>query len=123
MVEREAADERAGGEPLPLQQRRRGRLLRIEAVAGVVADAVLVRIQARQHARMRHERDDGVGVREAEARAARRQLIEVGRRRAPAIRPERVGAQRVDGDQEDVAIGVRRDGERSAAQQAARADG
>ena len=53
---------------------------------------------------MRRQRHDGVRVREREARAVRRQAIEIRRPRRPAVRRQRVGAQRVDGDEQDVLI-------------------
>ncbi len=106
MVEREAAREGAGREAHRLEARRGGRLRRRQAVARVVANAVLVRIVPGQDRRVRDERDDGVGVREIEARAVRRQPVQIRRRRAAAVRPERVGAQRVDRDEQDVAVGI-----------------
>ncbi len=78
----------------------------VEPIAGVVADAVLVRIPSAEDAGVRRQRDDRVGVREVEARAARGQRVQVRRRGAPAVRTERVGAQRVDRDEQHVAIGV-----------------
>ena len=47
-----------------------------------------------------------VRVREGEARAARGEPIEVRRLRRAAVRRQRVGAQRVDRDEQDVDIGV-----------------
>ena len=52
------------------------------------------------------QRDHGVRVGEVEARAERRQAVEVRRGRLrPPYAAERVGAQRVDRDQEDVLVG------------------
>jgi hypothetical protein len=61
-----------------------------------------------------------VGVREIEARAMGRQPIEIRSRRAAAVRSERVRTQRVDRDEENVAVGVRRQGKRLAADPRAR---
>ena len=63
-IERKPADERAGREPRGLQQCRDRRPARLEAIPGVVADAVLVRIPSAEDARVRRQRDDGVRVRE-----------------------------------------------------------
>ena len=52
-----------------------------------------------------------MGVREREARAVARQSIEVRRPRLPAVRRQRVGAQRVDGHEQDVLLRVGRQGE------------
>jgi hypothetical protein len=46
-----------------------------------------------------------MGVREGEARAMLGQAVEVRRPRRSAIRRQRIGAQRVDRDQQDVLIG------------------
>ena len=63
---------------------------------------------------MRRERHDRVRVREREPGAARGQPVEVRRLRPPAVRPERIGAQGVDGHEQDVLIGVRVEEERPA---------
>ena len=56
---------------------------------------------------MRRQRQDGVRVREIEPNALGGEPIERRRRGGAAIRPERVRAQRVDGDEEDVLTGDR----------------
>ena len=84
LIEREAADEGAGREARRLQARRQRRLVAAQAIAVVVAHAMLVRIGAGQHAGVRRQGDDGVRVREGEARAARGERVE----------PRRAGARR-----------------------------
>ena len=103
-VQRERADERGGRVAGGLQQRRGRARAGGHAVAAVVTNAVLVGIQARQDAGVRRQRRDRVRVRvrEVEADALRREPIERRRRRAAAVAPKRVGAQRVDRDQENV---------------------
>src|SRR5262245_9532545 len=51
---------------------------------------------------MRRQRQDGMCVREVEANALSRQPIDRWRGGRAAIRPERVCAQRVNGDEENV---------------------
>ncbi len=111
LIEREPADERAGREAERLQPRRQRVGLRLDPIAVVVADAVLVGIGAGQDAGVRRQRDDGVRVREGEARAARGERVEVRRAGAAAVGRQRIGAQRVDGDEEDVAVRIGRDDE------------
>ena len=106
MVERRAADERGGRESLRLEQCRGRRPRRRESIARVVADAVLVRIAARENRRVRDERDDGVRVGEVEAGAARGQLVQVGGRCAAAARAECVGAPCIDRHEQHIAVGV-----------------
>ena len=62
------------------------------------------------------QRHDGVRVREREPRAAGGQAIEVRRLRRAAVRRQRVGAQRVDRDEQDVLVGVRFEHERAASE-------
>jgi hypothetical protein len=59
-------------------------------------------------------------VGECEAGAVRGERVEIRRRGTPAVRSKCIGAQRVDCNEEDVAIGVRL--ERKTATTAARAD-
>ena len=64
---------------------------------------------ARQHRRDRERRVRRLRVGVREARAARGQRVDVGRRRARvAVGADVVGAQRVDGDQQDVRVGAAR---------------
>ena len=53
---------------------------------------------------MRRERHDGVRVGEVESEAVAGQPVEVRRRRGTAVATQDVGAERVNGDQEDVLI-------------------
>jgi hypothetical protein len=110
-VERESADEGTGRETASLQLGGQRRPLRVESIAGVVPDSVLVRVAAAENARVRGQRDDGVRVSEGEARATGGQPIEIRCHGAAAIRAEHVSPQRVDGDQQHVAIGVDRERE------------
>ena len=112
--EREPADERAGGEARRLEPRGQRRGAVLDAEPAVVAHAVLVRQPAGEDRRVRRQRHDRVRVREGKPRAARSQPVEVRRLRAPAVRRQRVGAQRVDGDEQDVLIGVRLEQESAA---------
>jgi hypothetical protein len=92
---------------LRLEKRGGGLLRRREPVAGVVADTVFVRVTARQDARVRGQRDNGVRVRELEPCALRGQTIEVRRECTSAVRAHHIGAQRVDGHEQHVAIWIR----------------
>ena len=111
--EREPADERARGKARRLEPRgeRGGAVL--DAKPAVVAHAMLVRQPAGEDGRVRRKRHDRVRVREGKPRAARGQPVEVRRLRAPAVRRKRVRAQCVDGDEQDVLIGVRLDEKRA----------
>jgi len=100
----ERADEGARGEAERLQPRRHRGNVRPESIANVVADAVLVGIQAGEDRRVRGQRQDGRRVREREARAMGGQPIEVRCRGRPAVGAERVGAQRVDRHEQDVLV-------------------
>ena len=53
---------------------------------------------------MRRQRDDGLRVREREPDPGGGQRVDVRRARRPAVAAERVAAQRVDRDQQDVAV-------------------
>jgi hypothetical protein len=105
-VQRKRADERRRLKPRVLQQRRQRLRIGWQPVSTVVADAVLKRIPPREHAGVGAQRGDGVGVRELETHALRGEPVERRRRRRSAIAAQRVGAQRVDGDQENI---LRRD--------------
>ena len=65
---------------------------------------MLVGQQAAENRRVRRQRDDGMGVREGEARAVARESIQVRRLRRAAVRRQRVGPERVDGHEQDVLI-------------------
>jgi hypothetical protein len=62
-------------------------------------------------------------MREGEAGAAGSQAIEVRRLGSTAVGPERVGAQCVDGDEQDVLIGARLQDESAAARPIVRDSG
>ncbi len=103
-VEREGADEGAGAIAARVEQRRErvggGR----ETEAGVFADAVAERIDAREDVGVRRQRHDRRGVGLIEADAGGGEAVDPGGGdRAVAVGADRVGAQRVDGDEEDVA--------------------
>ena len=97
-VEHERADDGRGRVASRLQQRRDGRPRGVEPVGGVLADAVMLRQQPAQDRRVRRKRQRDGSPRAREAHALGRQAVE--RRREPA--PEPIGAQRVDGDEQDV---------------------
>ena len=123
--QRKPADERARGKARRLKARgERGRAI-LDAKAAVVAHAMLVRQPAGEDGGVRRKRHDGVRVREREARPARGEPVEVRRLRAPTVRTERIGPERVDGHEQDVLIGVRLDLEGVAArpQERDRTDG
>jgi len=83
-----------------------------ESVAWIVADAVLEGQQPGQDAGMRGERDDGVGVSEIEAEPSSGQSVEIGSGGPAAVGPERVGAQGVYRDEQDVLVDRPQDGRR-----------
>ena len=103
-MDRKGADEGGGLKPRLLQPRRRRLRPGRQPVAAVVADAVLKRIRAGQDAGVRAQRRHCVRMLEREADAAAGEPIERRRRRRAAIRPERIGAQGVDGDQQNVLV-------------------
>ena len=106
-VKRKRADERGGAVPACLEQRRQRRHVGREPEPCVLADAVAERIDARENVRMRWQRDDGGGVRGGEADAAGGEAIEPRRGRGlVAVRPNRVRAQGVNRDEEDVLRGI-----------------
>jgi hypothetical protein len=107
-IERKCADERGCREAGRFQPRRdRFGALR-QAIAAVIPDPVLERIRAREDAGVRGQRDDGVRVSKGEADTGSRQRIDVRRPRRAPVAAERVGAQRVDGDEQHVLLGVLR---------------
>lgn len=103
-VERIARDECCRREPLLLQQRGRRHRAGRDAEAAVVADAVLERVLARQDAHVRRQREHRVRVGELEAHAPACEAVEVRRIGGAAVGMQRVGPQRVDGDEQDVLI-------------------
>ncbi len=104
-VERISADEGAGRIARVVQRGRQGRDLRRQAVARVVAHAVLERVQAGEDVGVRRQGHDVVGVGIGVDAAARREPVEARRRRRRAAVPaDRVPAQRVDRDQDDVRV-------------------
>ena len=101
-VQRKRADEGARRVAGLLEQRGDRRRARGEPVAAVLAHAVLVRVFARQDAGVRGQRERRLRVREGEAHAFRGEPVERGRARGAAVAAERVGAERVDRDEQDV---------------------
>ena len=112
-VERKRADERAGCKALRLEKRRQRRQARREPVPAVLAETMLKRIGPGEHARMRRQCDHAVRVGEGKADAGSGKGIDVGRPRRPSVAPQRIAAERVDGDQEHVLVGCRGQRERS----------
>jgi hypothetical protein len=110
VIERKPPTNAPVAKPCALRCVGRRRQRRRDAITGVVAHAVLVRIAARENAGVRGERDHRVRVRELEARTAGGEAIEIRRRRPAAVAAEGIGTQRVDGDEQDVAVGRRGDG-------------
>jgi hypothetical protein len=103
-LERHAADECARREPLGLQHGGDRRQPRLQPVSAVIADAVFEGIGTGKDAGVRGPRQDGVRVCEVEPRSVRRERVEIRRARRAAVAAERVGAQRVDGHEQDVLI-------------------
>ena len=116
LVEGIGAHERAGREIECLQTGGKRGLTGTHPEPAVVTDAVFVRIAARENRRMRRQREHRVSMREPEPRAVRREAIEMGRRGAPTVRSERITPQRIDGDDEHVAVRADGDGERRGAE-------
>jgi hypothetical protein len=106
-MQRKGADEGSSRVAGLLEQRRSGARLGRQTVAAVVAQAMLKRELAREDARVRRQGEDGVGMREIEADALGGEPIERRRCRGAAIRTERIGAERVDGDEQDVLLRYR----------------
>ena len=102
--ERDATNEGSSGESLLLQQRRDRRGARLQAIAAVVADAMLVRVCSCQDAGMRGTREYRVRVREFETQPYRREVVQIGRARRPAVRAERIRPERIDCDEQQVLI-------------------
>ena len=106
-IERERTDERARTIAVGLQNRGERVDGCRKAEAGVVANAVLGRVLARQNVRMRWQRGDVVGVRVLEADAGGRQAIDRRRARvAVSVRADGVGAECIDGNKENVKTGL-----------------
>ncbi len=111
LIERESAHEGSGGEAEALHPHGERGGIGLDSIAVVVADAVLVRVDAGQQAGMRRQRDHGVCVGEGEPRAACRERIDARRAGASAIGGHGIRPQRVDGDDQDIALRVGRDDE------------
>jgi hypothetical protein len=106
-IERERADEGPGLPALLSQDRGEGGPVGGETEARVVADAVVQRVLAREQVGVGGKGDDVVGVGRLEAHALRGQAVDPGRAGVrAAVAAERVGAQRVDGDEQDGQPGV-----------------
>jgi len=103
-MQRECRDERARGIPRLLQDRRGCSRARRKAIAAVVADPMLKRIHASENARVRGEREHGVGMRELEAHAFRGEAIERRGCGTAAITVDGVSAQGVNRDQKNVLV-------------------
>ena len=101
-IEHPRADYRQGRVAAGAQQFGQGRDRRRERPLAVVAQPVLDRIEPGEERRVRRQgqRDRRQGV--GEAQPARRQRIEPWRRRRSAIAARQVGAQRVDGDEQNI---------------------
>ena len=109
-VQGEGADERARPVSSRLEEGGEGRPVAREAEAGVVAHAVLEGQPAGQDVGVRGQGDDVVGVGLPEDHARGGQAVQVGSRaRGRAVGAQRVGAEGVDGDEEDVEPGLPRD--------------
>ena len=80
---------------------------RAQPVAGVVADPVSERIQPRENGGMRRQRDHAVRVCRVEADAVRGEPIDVRGGGGAAVHAEGVRTQRVDRDEEHIAIRAR----------------
>jgi hypothetical protein len=104
-VQRETGDERRRSIARLFQHRRRGTGVRRQSVAAVVAQAMLKRVLAGENAGVRRQRDHRVRVGEVEPNALGRQAIERRRRGRAAVAAKRVGAKRIDGDEQDVLLG------------------
>ena len=83
-IQRKGTDKCSSREASALQRLGQSLSVGPQTIAVVVADAVLERIQTCQDARVRRERDDGMGVSEIKTNAPRRRV-----RRAPALRRRR----------------------------------
>ncbi len=108
-IERVGADESAGGIAGGMQHGRQRRHAGGHAKALVVAHPVLEGVEAGQDVGVRRQRHHVVGMRRGEHPAAGRQPVQQRRRRRPPpAEPGSVGAQRVDGDEQQVERGRRR---------------
>ncbi len=106
-VERKRADERSGGVARAAQDGGEGRHRRREPEAAVLAHAVLKRIEPGEDVGVGGQRHHVVSVGVGEHPPLGGQAIENGSLRPPvAGETRRVGAQGVDGDQDDVASGA-----------------
>ena len=102
-VERKCADECARPISERMQHRCEGVDLLRQPEAGILVDAVVRRIEARQDVRVRWQRHDGMGMRGRKSHAPLRQTIDRWRGRARvAVRADRVSAQRIDRDEQHV---------------------
>jgi hypothetical protein len=104
-VEGRRADEGPGAVPARGEELGHRGQLRAERGAAVVVQAVLGGQGARQQAGVGREGERDVGVGALEARAARRQAVEVRRARVGvAVAPQAVGAGRVQGHQQEARV-------------------
>ena len=101
-VQRKGGDEGTGRVTSLLENRRERTCARREPIAAVLADAVDVRILTGENARVRWQRKDGLRMRKREADAFARKPVERGRRCRAAVRAERIRAQCVDRDEENI---------------------
>ena len=105
-LQRCAADESAGGIAAAAQRLGEGGHARPEAKPVVGADAVRGRVQSGEHARVRRQSERNLRHRGGETERVLCKAIE--RRRQPlrgAVGTESIGAQRVDGDEDNGAAG------------------
>jgi len=105
-VERKGGDERGGLEGRRLQPRCECLRARRQARARVLAIAVLIRVQPREDAGVRGQRHHRLRVREREPQSVGGERVDRGRSRRTAVAAERIAAQGVDSDQQDVAVGI-----------------
>ena len=101
-MQRESGDE--GGRRITslLEHCRHGAKPRGQPIAAVVTQAMLERVPPGKDAGVRRERHDRVRVGEVEADAFTREPIEHRRRGRTTVASQRVAAERVDRDEQDV---------------------
>ena len=97
------AHERGGAIPARFQSRGQCRMARAEREHNVAAHAVRRRIVAGENRRMRRRRERRRRLHLIEAHAAGRERVDHGRRAArSAVGADVIGAQRIDGDEQQV---------------------
>src|SRR5262249_24649750 len=104
-IEWEGGDERAGLEAAGLELRGERLCSRRQAIPGVLAVSVLKRVEPGQDAGVRRQRDHRMGMRKRKADAGTRERVDRRGTGRTAVDAERVAAQRIDRDEQDVAVG------------------